>query len=62
MHYGQLEEMEQPPSQPQEQGVPYSRKAEGCIGKGTIIQEVHASQKDLMVGTKAQFTFFVGAD
>ena len=62
MHYGQLEEMEQPPSHPQEPGVPYSRNTEGCIGKGTIIQEGHEGQKDLMVGTKSQPTFAAVAD
>ena len=62
MHDGQLEEMEQPPSQPQENGVPYSRKTEGCIGKGTIIQEGHADQKDPFLGGKAQPTFLVGVN
>ena len=62
MHYGQPKEMEKPPSQPQERGVPYSRKTEGCIGKGTIIKEGHIGQKDPMVGTKAQHTFAAGAD
>ena len=62
MHYGQPEDMEQPPSQPQEQGVPYSRKTEGCIGKGIIIQKGHVGQKGPMVKTKAQPTFIVGAD
>ena len=58
MHYGQPEEMKQPPSQPRGHVVPYSRKT----GKGTIIQEGHAGKNDPMVGTKAQPTFVVGAE